>query len=136
MPDGGYYLKIVASDSMANPPASALKTERESERFEIDNTAPSIEKVNSSAAGGDHSLGAYNFSFVARAGSSIEKAQYSLDGGEWILLAPLNGISDSREEKYTFTVQHLAPGEHTISVRAFDRFENIGAGKTTIVVAP
>jgi WD40 repeat protein len=137
MPDGGYYLKIVANDSTANPPASALRTERESERFEIDNTAPSIEKVNSSAAGGDHSHGAYNFSFVARdPGSSIEKAQYSLDGGEWILLAPLNGISDSREEKYTFTVQHLAPGEHTISVRAFDRFENIGAGKTTIVVAP
>ncbi len=25
MPDGGYYLKIVASDAPSNPPAAALK---------------------------------------------------------------------------------------------------------------
>jgi WD40 repeat protein len=140
MPDGAYYLKIVASDSTSNPPATALKTERESERFEIDNTPPSIEKLNGSANGmnADRSHGvSYDFSFVAKdPSSSIEKAQYSLDGGDWILLAPVNGISDSREEQYNFTVQHLGPGEHTISVRAFDRFENTGAGKTTIAVAP
>jgi WD40 repeat protein len=140
MPDGAYYLKIVASDGTSNPPATALKTERESERFEIDNTPPSIEKLNGTASGmnADRSHGvSYDFSFVAKdPSSSIEKAQYSLDGGEWILLAPVNGISDSREEQYNFTVQHLAPGEHTISVRTFDRFENAGAGKTTIVVAP
>ena len=40
MPDGAYYLKIVASDAPSNPPAAALKTERESERFEVDNTPP------------------------------------------------------------------------------------------------
>jgi hypothetical protein len=32
-------------------------------------------------------------------------------------------------------VHGLSPGEHTIAVRAYDRFENVGAGKTTIVVA-
>ncbi len=31
LPDGAYYLKIVASDASSNPPALALKTERESE---------------------------------------------------------------------------------------------------------
>ena len=44
-------------------------------------------------------------------------------------------ISDSRSEMYEFTVQGLSPGEHTIAVRAYDRFENVGAGKTTIQVA-
>src|SRR5436305_4311219 len=38
--DGAYYLKIVAADAPSNPPVAALTTERESERFEVDNTPP------------------------------------------------------------------------------------------------
>jgi outer membrane protein assembly factor BamB len=139
MPDGAYYLKIVASDSPSNPPAIALKTERESERFEIDNTPPVIDKLEASATGmnADRSMGvSYDFQFNAvDSTSSIERAQYSVDGGDWILLAPVNGISDSRTEGYSFTVRGLAAGEHTIAVRAYDRFENVGAGKTTINIA-
>ena len=138
IPDGAYYLKIVASDSASNPPDAALRTERESERFEIDNTPPVIQKLEGSAAGmnADRSKGAaYDFQFTATdATSGIEKAQYSVDGGEWTLLAPVKGISDSRTESYSFTVRGLAPGEHTIAVRAYDRFDNVGAGKTTINV--
>ncbi len=136
MPDGAYYVKIVASDSTSNPPNAALKTERESERFEIDNTPPVIQKLEGSAAGmnADRSTGiSYDFQFTATdATSGIEKAQYSVDGGEWILLAPVQGISDNKTESYSFTVRGLAPGEHTIAVRAYDRFDNVGAGKTTI----
>jgi hypothetical protein len=135
MPDGAYYLKIAASDSTSNPPNAALKTERESERFEIDNTPPVIQKLEGSATGmnANRSMGvAYDFQFTAiDATSGIEKAQYSVDGGEWILLAPVQGISDSKTESYRFTVRGLAPGEHTIAVRAYDRFDNVGAGKTT-----
>jgi hypothetical protein len=138
MPDGAYYLKIVASDSPSNPPNATLKTERESERFEIDNTPPVIQKLEGSAAGmnADRSTGvAYDFQFTAMdATSGIEKAQYSVDGGDWILLAPAQGISDSKTESYSFTVRGLAPGEHTVAVRAYDRFDNVGAGKTTINV--
>jgi len=139
MPDGAYYLKIAASDSTSNPPDAALKTERESERFEIDNTPPVIQKLEGGATGmnADRSKGVrYDFQFTAMdATSGIEKAQYSVDGGEWILLAPAKGISDSKTESYSFTVRGLAPGEHTIAVRAYDRFENVGAGKTTIDAA-
>jgi WD40 repeat protein len=136
MPDGAYYLRIVASDSPSNPPNVALKTERESERFEIDNTPPVIQKLEGNATGmnADRSMGvSCDFQFTATdATSGIEKAQYSIDGGEWILLAPVQGISDSKTESYSFTVRGLAPGEHTIAVRAYDRFDNVGAGKTTI----
>jgi hypothetical protein len=139
MADGAYYLKIVASDAPSNPPSVALKTERESERFEIDNTPPVIQKLEASATGmkADRATGvSYDFSFTAAdATSSIEKAQYSVDGGDWILLAPVKGVSDSKTENYTFTVRGLAPGEHTIAVRAYDRFDNVGAGKTTINIA-
>jgi len=139
MPDGAYYLKIVASDAPSNPPAAALKTERESERFEVDNTPPSIEKLQATSAGAnaDHTQGAsYDVRFTANdATSSVEKAQYSVDGGDWVLLAPAAGISDSKTESYEFTVRGLSPGEHTIAVRAYDKFENVGAAKTTITVA-
>jgi len=116
-----------------------LKTERESERFEVDNTPPTIEKVEASATGmnADRAHGAsYDVSFTASHPTmSIEKAQYSLDGGEWIPLAPTSGITDYKTEKYAFTVSGLAPGEHTVAVRAYDRFENVGAGKATFTVA-
>ena len=130
-PDGAYYLKIVASDAPSNPPALALKAERESERFEVDNTPPSIEDLKVSVGSGKESTA----SFTAHdSSSSIERAQYSLDGGDWVLVGPTTGISDALTERFEFTLPAIAAGEHTLSVRAFDRFENVGASKTTFVV--
>jgi hypothetical protein len=135
LPDGAYYLKIVATDAPSNPPALALKTERESERFEVDNTPPVIEQLE--AVAGLERYGRFVVvKFTARdASSSIERAQYSLDGGEWILMAPVSHISDAPEERYELSLSGLGAGEHTISVRAYDRFENVGSAKT-IFVAP
>jgi WD40 repeat protein len=139
MPDGAYYLKIVASDAPSNPPEVALKAERESERFEVDNTTPTIGKIDANPTGmnADHSLGvSYDFQFTAsHPTNSIERAQYSVDGGDWILVRPTSGISDYKSETYAFTVRGLSPGEHTIAVRAYDRFENVGSEKTTIQIA-
>jgi hypothetical protein len=142
LPDGAYYLKIVATDAASNTPALALKTERESERFEVDNTPPVIEKLSADAVNG--CTGACGdpvvvVKFTARdAASSIERAQYSVDGGDWILVAPTSAISDAPEERYQFSLSLAWSGpaaserEHTIAVRAYDRFENVGSAKTTI----
>ncbi len=145
LPDGAYYLKIVASDAPSNPPAVAKKTERESERFEVDNTPPVIEGLKTtlghfqSSAMGSSSV--QMIALTARdATSSIERAQYSLDGGDWILISPVGGISDAREEHYGFQIEGrtfgdtLSVGEHTIAVRVFDRFENVGSAKITFAV--
>jgi hypothetical protein len=138
MPDGAYYLKIVASDAPSNPPDQALQAERESERFEVDNSTPTISKIESSPTGmnADRSKGiSYDFKFTAsHSTNAIEKAQYSVDGGDWILVSPVSGISDYKTETYSFTVRGLMPGEHTIAVRAYDRFDNIGSAKTTIQI--
>jgi hypothetical protein len=138
LPDGAYYLKITATDAPSNPPAVALKTERESERFEVDNTPPTIENLRAGGNGpvSDQGRGPRDEVFVrftARdAASSIERAQYSVDGGEWILLAPTVGISDASEEHYQILLGPLPAGEHTIAVRVFDKFENIGSAKITV----
>jgi hypothetical protein len=134
LPDGAYYLKIVASDSVSNPPAVALKTERESERFEVDNTPPMVEDLRVGPPSGKMS-GGHPVSFTARdAASDIDHAQYSLDGAEWILVTPNTGISDAPVEHYDFGIPALSPGEHTLAVRVYDRFENVGSAKTTFTV--
>ncbi len=136
--DGAYYLKVVASDSPSNPPAEALTAERVSERFEVDNTPPVIKHLEATAAvtrGSSPAVATLTVKFSARDdGTSVERSQYSVDGGDWILVAPAGNISDAPDEKYEFTVGGLSAGEHTIAVRAYDRFENVGSAKTTVTV--
>jgi sugar lactone lactonase YvrE len=138
LPDGSYYLKVVADDSPSNPPAIALKTEKESDRFVVDNTPPVIEDLEVTAnanSGQDTPSATAHIAFTAKdKESAIDRAQYSLDGGDWILLAPKTGISDSPEESYDFNVANLKAGEHSIAVRAFDQFENVGTGKATVTI--
>src|SRR5713101_7070622 len=138
LPDGAYYLEIVATDAPSNPPALALKAERESERFEVDNTPPVIEHLEAMAVvtrGGSPAFESVIVRFAARDdASSIERAQYSVDGGDWTLVAPTSRISDSPEERYELSLSGIAPGEHTIAVRAYDRFENVGGAKITFTV--
>lgn len=138
LPDGAYYLKIVASDALSNPPAAALSAERESERFEVDNTPPVIEGLRATPGSYDRRSEVVYVSgvqFTARdSTSSIERAQYSVDGGDWILVAPKNGISDAPSEDYNFVV-NISPGEHTLAVRVYDHFENVASAKTTFTVS-
>ncbi len=144
LPDGAYYLKIVATDAPSNPPDVARKTQRESERFEVDNTPPVIEKLSADAINrctGQCGDAVVVVKFTARdAAGNIERAQYSLDGGEWILVAPTGSISDAPEERYQFSLNFtwngpaLTEREHTIAVRAYDRLENVGSAKTTFAV--
>src|SRR5467141_1709315 len=126
MPDGAYYLKIAATDAPSNPPAQALTAERESERFIVDNTPPVIEglkAVSGKFQSGPNVSYFTNVQFTARdATSSIERAQYSVDGGDWIIVSPKGGISDAPEEQYEVPVGALALGEHSVAVRVYDRF--------------
>jgi hypothetical protein len=128
--DGAYYLKIIATDLASNPPDKARKAERESERFEVDNTPPALSKVEASV-----SNAAAQIKFAATdATSSIDRAQYSVDGGEWTLIAPASGISDGKHQSYELILRDLKPGDHTIAVRAYDRFENVGTGKVVVSI--
>jgi outer membrane protein assembly factor BamB len=136
MPDGAYYLKVVASDAPSNPPAQTLTAERDGERFIVDNTPPIVDGLKAEIGSPQASRAvAYipTIHFVAHdATSSIERAQYSIDGGDWIIVVPKSGISDAPEEQYDFTVAGLSAGEHTIAVRAYDHFENVGGAKTIV----
>jgi len=132
MPDGAYYLKIVASDSPSNPADQALWGARESDRFVVANTPPRIENLR---AGSGLLNTKASFDAVAASGA-IARAEYSIDAGEWQLVFPVDGLSDAPKESYFMQLPGLPSGEHTLAVRVTDDFNNSATAKTTINVQP
>jgi hypothetical protein len=151
IPDGGYRIKLVASDAPSHTIAEALTATKESERFEIDTTAPMVSGLKAKIQPGVVRAGSADcaalcvsliqLTFDAEdAFSPIARAEYSIDSGPWQYVEPVGNISDSRREHYDVSLPSpdppLKPGEHLISVRAWDRHDNIGVAKTTFTMPP
>ncbi|HXN74356.1 MAG TPA: hypothetical protein VN861_17550 [Candidatus Acidoferrales bacterium] len=130
-PDGAYYLKIVASDSPSNPADQTLTSERESDRFEIENTPPSIEKLQAAAESATTAKVTFQGSSPS---SSIARARYSVDAGDWMIVFPEGLLSDAPKQSYQFSIAGLASGEHTVAVQIADRFDNSAAAKVTFTM--
>ncbi len=132
LPDGGYTVKVVASDAPSHSPGEALTAERVSRRFEVDTTAPRIENLSAAVESGKIHL-----RFRAEDGfSTIKRAEYSVDAGEWRYVEPIGQLSDSKAEDYDFAVGldagKDAASEHVVVVRVYDKYENMGAAKTVL----
>ena len=126
-PDGKYVVRVTASDDPSNPPDQALKSSRETDPFLIDNTPPEISGLSGTA-----SAGKIDVRFHAKDALSIlGKAEYSVNGGEWLVVEPTTRLTDSMEHDYRVLVDR-APGEATIAVRVSDEFENQALAKTVI----
>ena len=132
LPDGGYTIKVVASDAPSHSPEETLSAEKESARFELDTTPPEIRELKASRQGDQMHV---EFRAVDSF-SPISRAEYSVDAGEWHLVEPVGEISDAKSESYDFRLK-LPPQEgdqeHVIVVRAYDRYENMVSAKTVSV---
>ncbi len=152
LPDGGYTVKVVASDAPSHSPEDALSDEKVSQRFEIDNTAPRIENLAARVEGQELHITFH----AADDASPIKRAEYSIDAGEWQYVEPVGALSDSKSENYDFSVvlsnappaqeqpveqgrkrgkQPAAapppqvPAEHVVVVRVYDRNDNVATAK-------
>ena len=115
--DGEYILRVTASDAPGNTPADALTTSLETDPFTIDNTPPEITDLVTSMSGP-----VSNFSFTARdALSWIDKAEYSINGGDWTPLEPQNAVTDSQVLKYQISCKP----QELVAVRIFDEDDNV-----------
>jgi hypothetical protein len=141
IPDGGYQIKVVASDAPSHTPADALTGEKITGRFMVDTTPPVITAFKAAGEAvdceGSHCPRPFVVTFDAEdAASPIARAEYSLDAGPWQYVEPVGGLSDSRHEHYQFRisldVQAGKMSEHLVTVRAYDRYENVGVAKTVI----
>ncbi len=134
LPDGGYTVKLIASDAPSHSPGEALTASKESHRFEVDTTPPRIENLAASVDGGQ-----IHVTFRADDGfSPIKRAEYSVDAGDWKYVEPVSQLSDAKIENYDFKItpeaakDGTASSEHVIVVRVYDRYDNMGAAKTLI----
>ncbi len=117
LPDGRYTIRVTASDAPGNVPADALTGSLESDPFTIDNTPPEI--TNLTAAPGAKQL---EVSFTAHdALSWIDKAEYSVNGADWVLVQPVGRVTDSQSLNYKFSV----PTGRTVAIRVFDENDNV-----------
>jgi flavin-binding protein dodecin len=120
----------VASDAPSNPEEQALTAERESDRFEVVNTAPRIENLRAERG----SNAKVTFDGISSAGA-IGRAAYSVDGGDWQIVFPVGQLSDAAKETYQIQLANLGAGEHTVAVQISDRFENMAVAKVTLSAA-
>ena len=155
-PDGGYAIRVVASDAPSHSPEDTLTGESISPRFEVDNTPPHIESLSAKVEG-------YKLHVTFRAVdgfSPISRAEYSMDASDWQIVEPVGKISDYKVENYDFNVpipavsasgsdsrvdaatgKRVAGGgsigaeEHTLVIRVYDRFENMGISKSVLEAA-
>ena len=157
LPDGGYTVKVVASDAPSHSPGEALYAERVSARFEVDTTAPVIDNLTATLEDrqiGVQIVGAQTIQITGKqihvrfrasdSFSPIKRAEYSLDGGEWQFVEPVGQLSDSKTEEYDFRLAVPQPeavpspmaestaNDHVVVVRAYDRFDNLATAKIVI----
>jgi sugar lactone lactonase YvrE len=126
-PDGEYRVRVTASDAPGNPPAEALTARLEGGPFWIDNTPPTITALAAARPGGKLQVKWH----AADALNNIAKAEYSLDGGEWKVAAPVTRLSDGQELDYALNLD-AAEGEHTVAVRVEDEYGNVAVEKTVV----
>lgn len=129
MPEGITQLRLVASDRPDNADDEALTDEWIGDPFAIDNSPPRITL---------EARGRGPVEVVVRmedAVTNLRGAQYAIDYDDRkSQLQPADGIFDRRQESARFVLDDLEPGEHVISVQAWDELENVGAGQVIVQI--
>jgi hypothetical protein len=64
----------------------------------------------------------------------IASAEFSIDGGEWYLVFPKDGIADSAQEEFQMTTPEISSGEHIVGLRATDGNGNTGTSKIIVKI--
>ncbi len=130
LPDGVYRLKVVATDAPSNPYGKALIGELISKPFVVSNATPAITIASQNVSGKRVEI-----QFHAKIGAGhIASGEFSIDGGDWYLVFPTDGIADSPEEDFRLTTPELTPGEHMIGLRASDATGNTGTTKLIVKI--
>jgi hypothetical protein len=122
VPNGTYFVKIVASDAPANSAADALTGEMDSVAFEVDNTPPSI---TVGAIRSERNRTVIPF-VVTDDHSPIQRVEFSQDGKNQRTVFPLDGIADSRSERYELSLEGQI-GERGVTLRATDSMNNVAS---------
>jgi hypothetical protein len=135
LPDGGYTVKVVASDAPSHSPGEALTASKESRRFEVDTTPPRIENLAGTLEGDSNSR------YVPRSRwffSHQTRRIFGRRGRLEVRGAGRPTLRRQRPRSYDFKATSEAAkdggasSEHVVVVRVYDRYDNMGAAKTLV----
>jgi hypothetical protein len=124
LPDGNYVVRVTASDERSEPRDRALETSFTSSSILIDNRKPEVVGLVAKLP--------YVSGRARDDQSPLSAMEYAVDGGDWQVLAPNDGIADDVVEAFTIKLPPLPPGPHAVTVRVWDSADNVGAGGITI----
>ena len=132
-PDGEYVIKVVASDTLANPAGMGLAEARISDPFTVDNTAPVVMNLACSIeATGKVRIRADlvdEISEIASAHVAINAAK------EWQYVAPGDELYDNKTEHLDTAVpvkNPTATGPVMVTIKVTDREGNTGYAWTLV----
>ena len=128
--DGRYEVRITASDERSNTTSTKLFGTRISEPIIIDNTGPTVDKVDETAATENNRLvRIFKFETTDEL-SAIDKLEYTIDSNaDWVSSVPDDLVYDTRKEDFTIPVdseKDLPKGDHVLTIKVSD-----SAGNTT-----
>ncbi|MFW6132247.1 MAG: hypothetical protein ACOC8F_00005 [Planctomycetota bacterium] len=131
VPDGEYVFRVTACDTPDNPPDTALRSTRISERFVVDNTRPVIVRLVANVADGVVTVRGRARDAACR----IVALHYAVDSAdEWVALLPTDGICDDADEQFAFKLNDLAVGAHRIAVKAVDLYGNVAHASVAVTI--
>jgi hypothetical protein len=128
--DGEYVFKVTAKDSAANPTGQGLTGSLTSSPISVDNSAPTVSQVGRIAADGVTA----SVRFEAKdLGGHIGRAEYSVNGGDWVAIVSDDGINDDSTEIFTVRFSTPSPGEYSVVLRVYDYVGNSGSARAVVV---
>jgi hypothetical protein len=130
LPDGRYRLRVTATDATSNAVGEERVVRVESAPFTIDNTPPRIARLEAAAVRG----GVRIEGEASDESGRLSQLDVATDEGDWRPLTPDGGLTDTPRATFHATLSGLAPGEHTVSVRATDLAGNAVARAVRVTV--
>lgn len=124
VPNGTYFIKIVASDAPSNAMGTALTGDLESVAFAVDNTPPQI-VVGRTRIEGNRTIVAFD---VKDEHSPVLRVECSQDGQIWRGAFPVDGIADSKSEHYEIAIDGML-GSRGLTLRVTDAMNNVATAQ-------
>lgn len=128
LPDGEYEIRVEASDGPSNPIGGELRGQKTSRPFVIDNSLPVIRDFKTK-----RDKGRIQVTFTAEdAFSYIKEVEYLILPDSWRSVFPEDGICDSLQESFSFSLPPLRGTDEMIVIRVKDNYDNVGVHKELI----
>ncbi|MCK4836299.1 MAG: hypothetical protein KAT17_06665 [Candidatus Aminicenantes bacterium] len=113
--DDFYVMKVIADDSLSNPPSTSKLTSITSKPFVVDSTAPVLTNLV---------IERTRVKFVVSDKTSlVSEVLYSYDGELWYPLIPEDMINDSKSEIFAFQLKEII-AKKVFFIRVVDEFGN------------